>query len=106
MKLKSGMSIVEVSIVLAILVLLAAISLPAFFHNQKKAREARCAINLDALSIACKNFALEEGGFPDSLESLIPIYLEEVPRCPSGGIYMLGTPEGDPPTCSISTHHL
>ncbi len=45
MNLKSGMSIVEVSIVLAILVLLAAISLPTFFQNQKKAREAELRLD-------------------------------------------------------------
>jgi len=106
MKLKSGMTVVEVSIVLAILVLLVAISVPTFFKNQKKAREARCAMNLDALSIACKEFASEEGGFPRTMEQLVPTYLDEVPSCPSGGTYTLGTPEGDPPTCSISTHHL
>ena len=106
MNLKSGMSIVEVSIVLAILVLLAAISLPTFFQNQKKAREAECAIQLDAISIACKKYASEQGGFPETIEKLAPDYLDEVPSCPSGGIYTLGTPEGDPPTCSIPTHHL
>lgn len=106
MNLKSGMSIVEVSIVLAILVLLAAISLPTFFQNQKKAREARCAIHLDTLSIACKKYASEQGGFPTGMELLVPEYLKEVPRCPSGGIYTPGTPEGDPPTCSIPSHHL
>jgi len=106
MKLKSGMTVVEVSIVLAILVLLVAISLPTFFQNQKKSREASCAMNLDALSIACKEFASEEGGFPKTMDQLVPAYLDEVPRCPSGGTYTLGTPEGDPPTCSIPTHHL
>ena len=106
MKLKSGMSVVEVSIVLAIIVLLAAISLPAFFQNQKKAREAECAMNLDSISIACKQYASEQGGFPETIEKLVPTYLDEVPTCPSGGIYTLGTPEGDPPTCSIPAHHL
>jgi len=106
MKLKSGMSVVEVSIILAILVLLAAISLPTVFQNKKKAREAECVMNLDAISIACQRFATEEGGFPETIEQLVPVYLEEVPHCPSGGTYTLGTPEGDPPTCSIPAHHL
>ena len=103
---KNGMTVVEVSILLAILLLLAAISIPALFQNQKKAREAECAINLDAIASACKRHAAEQGGFPPSLEALVPAYLGAPPICPAGGTYTLGTPEGDPPSCSIPGHHL
>ena len=106
MKMKRGMTIVEATIVLAILLLLAAISLPAFFQNQQKKRAAECAMNLDAIATACKKYAAEKGGFPKSLSELVPTYLESTPACPSGGTYTLGTPEGDPPVCSIPGHTL
>jgi Tfp pilus assembly protein PilE len=106
MNKKSGLTIVEASIVLAILLLLAAISLPALFQNQQKKRAAECAMNLDAVMIACKRQATETGGFPKSLSDLVPTYFESIPACPSGGTYTLGTPEGDPPTCSVPGHHL
>jgi Tfp pilus assembly protein PilE len=106
MNLKQGMTVVEVSIMLAILLLLAAISLPAFFQNQQKKRAAACAMNLDAIATACKHYAVEKGGFPRTLAELVPTYLKSVPACPSGGAYTLGTPEGDPPTCSIPGHRL
>lgn len=100
------MTVVEVTIVVAILLLLAAIALPAFFQNQQKQRAAACAMNLDAIATACRNHASEKGGFPARLDELVPDYLPAVPACPSGGTYTLGTPEGDPPTCSIPGHHL
>ena len=102
---KNGLSVVEAAIVLAILLLLAAISLPAFFQNQQKKRAAECAMNLEAIAAACKRHASEKGGFPQNLSALVPDYFEAVPACPSGGTYTLGTPEGDPPACSIPGHH-
>jgi Tfp pilus assembly protein PilE len=106
MNAKTGLTVVEASLVLAILLLLAAISLPAFFQNQQKKRAAECAMNLDSIAIACKRQASEQGGFPKSLAELVPTYFESIPTCPSGGSYTLGTPEGDPPTCSVPGHRL
>ena len=101
----SGLTVVECAIVVAILLLLAAIALPAFIQNQQKQRTAECAMNLDAISDACKRYASDRGGFPASLAGLVPDYLPSVPACPSGGTYTLGSPEGDPPACSIPDHH-
>ena len=106
MNTKQGLTVVEVSIVLAILLLLAAISLPAFFQNQQKKRAAACAMNLDAIANACKQFASDKGDFPKTLSELVPNHLDSVPICPAGGAYTLGTPEGDPPTCSSAGHNL
>lgn len=106
MNVKNGMTVVEVSILLAIVLLLAAISLPALFQNQQKKQAAACAMNLDAIALASKRHAAEQGGFPASLSALVPAYLNSVPACPAGGTYRLGTPTGDPPTCSIPGHRL
>ena len=105
MRTKAGLTVVEVAILLAFLVLLTAVSVPALFQNQQKKRAAQCAMNLDAIAEACKRYASEEGGFPQSLSALVPTYLDSLPSCPSGGVYAPGTPEGDPPTCSIPGHH-
>lgn len=102
---KQGLTVVEVSILLAILLLLVAISVPALRQNQQKKQAAECAMNLDAIASACKKFATEKGGFPATLTELAPDYLPAVPVCPAGGTYALGTPEGDPPTCSVPGHH-
>ena len=89
MNRRSGITVVEATIVVAILLLLAAIALPAFFQNQTRKRAAECGMALEA-----------------SLEALVPDYLPQMPVCPSGGTYTLGTPEGDPPACSIPGHTL
>lgn len=106
MNKKQGLTVVEVSILLAIALLIAAISVPAFLQNRQKKHDARCAMNLDAIANACKQHAVEKGGFPGNLSELVPAYLESVPACPSGGTYTLGTPEGDPPACSVPGHRL
>jgi Tfp pilus assembly protein PilE len=103
---KSGLTIVEATIILAIVLLLVAISLPAFLQNQQKKAAATCAMNLESIANACKRHASEKGGFPARLPELVPDYLDAVPACPAGGTYTLGTPEGDPPTCSIPGHSL
>lgn len=102
----SGMTLVEATIVVAILLLLAAIALPAFFQNQTQQRAAQCGMNLEAISQACKTHASEQGRFPESVDALVPAYLTKLPICPVGGVYTLGTPEGDPPSCSIPGHTL
>ena len=106
MNRRSGITVVEATIVVAILLLLAAIALPAFFQNQTRKRAAECGMTLEAISAACRQHASERGAFPASLETLVPDYLPEMPACPSVGTYTLGTPEGDPPVCSIPGHTL
>ena len=102
----SGMTIVEGTIVLAILLLLAAISVPALFHNRHRRDAAACALNLDAIAAASRQHAQEKGRFPKTVDQLVPDYLIILPVCPEGGHYSLGSPEGDPPSCSVSGHHL
>ena len=86
--------------------LLAALALPAFFQNKSRQAAATCAMQLDAIAAASRQYASEHGRFPATLEALVPLPFKSVPACPSGGTYTLGTPEGDPPTCSIPDHHL
>ena len=66
MSRKTGMSVVEATIVLAILLLIAAISAPALRQNVRKKRAAACAMNLDAIDLACKKHAAEKGGYPSA----------------------------------------
>ena len=102
MNRKRGLTVVEVSIAVAILLLLAAISMPALVRNREKRRAAECAMNLDAVATACRKFAAVKGGFPKELSALVPAYLDAVPACPAGGAYTL---EGDAPACSVPGHH-
>ena len=103
---RNGLTVVEFSLIVAIAALIVAISMPAFFQNQQKRRAARCAMTLDAIESASRRHAATSGAFPKRLADLTPTYFSKVPTCPAGGEYKLGTPEGDPPTCSIPSHNL
>ena len=103
---KSGMTVVEASIVVALLLLVVAISAPALIQNREKKQAARCALNLDALAAACRAYAAANGGYPARLSDLVPAHLDAIPACPAGGTYSPGTSENDPPACSVPGHRL
>lgn len=100
------MTVVEACLVVALVVLVGAIALPALSRNRQRRQAARCAQHLDALSTACKEYAAANGRWPTSQDVLVPALLDAPLACPAGGTYSLGTPEGDPPTCSIPGHSL
>ena len=100
------MTVVEACLVLALLVLVGVIALPALSRNRQRRQTAQCAERLEALSTACKEYAAANGKWPDSQDVLVPEYLAAPLVCPAGGTYTFGTPEGDPPTCSIPGHAL
>ena len=104
MSTKTGLSVVEVSIVVALVLLIAAISAPALHQNRQKKLAAECAMNLEILDLACKKQAAETGEYPRALSELVPAYLEALPSCPSGGSYALDM-SGKLPVCSIPGHH-
>ena len=103
---RHGMTVVEACLVLALVVLVGVIALPAVSRNRQRRQAAQCATRLEALSTACKEYAAANGKWPDAQNVLVPAYFTEPLVCPAGGVYTLGTPEGDPPTCSIPGHSL
>lgn len=100
------MTVVEACLVLSIVVLVGVIALPAVSRNRQRRQAARCAQHLETLSTACKEYAAANGKWPSSQDVLVPALLDAPLACPAGGTYSLGTPEGDPPTCSIPGHAL
>ena len=105
MSVRSGMSVVELTIVVAFALLIAAISVPSVRQNVQRKRAARCALQLEALRVASRNYAAEKGVAPRAPADLVPDYLPALPVCPSGGAYALGDGPDVPPTCSIPGHH-
>lgn len=103
---RRGMTVVEACLLVAIVVLVGAIAVPALFRNKQRRQAAQCAERLEALSTACKEYAAANGKWPDSQDVLVPALLPAPLVCPAGGAYTLGTPEGDPPTCSVPGHAL
>lgn len=78
MKLKTGFSLIEISIVLAILSILAILSYPSYQHHIASAHHLSAQNQLERLSVAMeeyylqnhtyKNATLAALGFPDTVE--------------------------------------
>ena len=107
---KSGFTLVEIMIVVAIIGLLAAIAIPNFVKARATSQANACINNLRQIDAAAQEFALEKGKktgepitYPDDLTPYIKLNgNNKVPPCPAAGTYTCNT-VGNNPTCSLST---
>lgn len=107
-KKRSGFSLVEVMIVIAIIGLLSAILIPAIMRANLTARQQTCVNNLREIDQAIQQWAMESKALPNDVvlhTNLIP-YLRVLPSCPSpstnGGTFFTDygmTFVKDPPFC-------
>lgn len=107
-KMKSGFTLVEIMIVVAIIGLLAAIAIPSFVKARNTARANACVNNLRQIDSAKEQLALEtnlaEGAAP--AEADINDYMKGgAPTCPGAGTYTYGN-IGTAPTCSVGDPHV
>ena len=104
---KSGFTLVEIMIVVAIIGLLAAIAIPNFIKARTTSQQNACINNLRQIDGAVQQWALENNKTAAATVAFTDIsgYLKNSVICPAGGTsfatsYVLAT-VADKPTCLI-----
>ena len=110
MSRKSGFTLVEIMIVVAIIGLLAAIAIPNFVKARSTSQANACINNLRQIDAAANQFALEKGkktgdaiAWPDDVTPYIKMNSGgSLPACPASGDYACSN-VGTNATCTLST---
>ena len=107
---KSGFTLVEIMIVLAIIGLLAAIAIPNFVKARTASQKNACIANLKQIDGAKATWALENKKVNTDTPAATELYgssnyIRDTPGCPGGGTYTMNDVQTKP-TCTVSGHTL
>lgn len=103
----AGFTLVEISILVAIIGILLSISLPNFLKSREKAQQDICVANLKLVDHAVQQWAFESGkAVTDTYELTDPELLKyfkgsSLPVCSAGGTYRPGSTFAEGVKCSL-----
>ena len=109
---RSAFTLVEIMIVVGIIGLLAAISIPNFVRARVTANRATCINNLRQIDAAVQQWAMELKKAPGDVPAVTDIlpYMKHVVACPSGGTNMSDSytlpAVTNVPTCNLAPDHV
>ena len=91
---RKAFTLVELMVAVAILGLLLAMAIPAYWKYRSNARKGLCLQNLNQIESAKQRWGLEQrktdGDIPAQTDLVGPfLYLRRMPECPGGGTYSI-----------------
>jgi prepilin-type N-terminal cleavage/methylation domain-containing protein len=103
---KSGFTLVEIMIVVAIIGLLAAIAIPNFVKARESSQKNACIANLKQIEGAKSNWCMEKKKSLTDTPTSTDLYgtdkyIRQAPECPGGGTYGIEQVDQEP-TCTLS----
>jgi prepilin-type N-terminal cleavage/methylation domain-containing protein len=88
--LKSGFTLIEIMIVIAIIGILAAMAVPHFKNVRERAKQSKCFEFTSLLSRTADLYAIEQRSLPKNVEDMKYLMSgEKIPLCPSKGVFRL-----------------